>query len=94
MRIYPERLKKALDNSDNTEYQRQGIGKNLLQRIKEKYKNYLYIICLQKIKAWLNIITKMVLNMWMVNLKETGKDTLELAVMGVLKKTTDNIDVF
>ena len=69
---YPERLKKALGNSEtvftvwdgeklvglvnaiddseltayvhylcvNPEYQGQGIGKNLLQRIKEKYKNY------------------------------------------------------
>lgn len=73
---YPERLKKALDNSEtvftawddgklvglvnaiddseltayvhylcvNPQYQGQGIGKNLLQRIKEKYKDYLYII--------------------------------------------------
>lgn len=73
---YPERLKKALDNSEsvftawdgeklvslvnaiddseltayvhylcvNPEHQGQGIGKNLLQRVKEKYKNYLYII--------------------------------------------------
>ena len=73
---YPERLKKALDNSEtvfaawdkdklvglvnaiddseltayvhylcvNPEYHGQGIGKNLLQRVKEKYKNYLYII--------------------------------------------------
>lgn len=73
---YPERLKKAIDNSEtvftawddgklvglinaiddseltayvhylcvNPEYQGQGIGKNLLQRIKEKYKDYLYII--------------------------------------------------
>ena len=28
----------------NLEYQGQGIGKNLLQRVKEKYTNYLYII--------------------------------------------------
>ena len=28
----------------NPEHQGQGIGKNLLQRVKEKYKNYLYII--------------------------------------------------
>lgn len=73
---YPERLKKALDNSEtvftawdgkrlvglvnaiddseltayvhylcvNPEYQGQGIGKKLLQRIKDKYKDYLYII--------------------------------------------------
>lgn len=73
---YPERLKKAIDNSETVftawddgklvglinaiddseltayvhylcvdpEYQGQGIGKNLLQRIKEKYKDYLYII--------------------------------------------------
>lgn len=73
---YPERLKKALDNSEtifaawdgeklvglvnaiddseltayvhylcvNPEYQGRGIGKYLLQRIKEKYKDYLYII--------------------------------------------------
>lgn len=73
---YPERLKKALDNSKtvftawdgeklvglvnaiddseltayvhylcaNPEYQGQGIGKNLLHKIKEKYKEYLYII--------------------------------------------------
>ncbi len=73
---YPERLKKALDNSEtvftawdgeklvglvnaiddseltayvhylcvNPEYQGQGIGKNLLHKIKEKYKEYLYII--------------------------------------------------
>lgn len=73
---YPERLKKALDNSEtvftawdgeklvglvnaiddseltayvhylcvNPEHQGQGIGKNLLQRVKEKYKNFLYII--------------------------------------------------
>ncbi len=73
---YPERLKKALDNSEtvftawddkklvglvnaiddseltayvhylcvNPKYQGQGIGKGLLQRIKEKYKDYLYII--------------------------------------------------
>lgn len=73
---YPERLKKALDNSEtvftawdddklvglvnaiddseltayvhylcvNPIYQGQGIGKELLLRIKDKYKNYLYII--------------------------------------------------
>lgn len=73
---YPNRLKKALDNSetvftawdgdrlvglvnaiDDSEltayvhylcvdpaYQGQGIGKELLQRIKDKYKDYLYII--------------------------------------------------
>lgn len=73
---YPERLKKALDNSEtvflawdgerlvglvnaiddseltayihylcvNPKYQGQGIGKNLLQRIKDKYRDYLYII--------------------------------------------------
>lgn len=73
---YPERLKKALDNSEtvftawddeklvglvnaiddseltayvhylcvNPAYQGQGIGKRLLQKIKEKYKDYLYII--------------------------------------------------
>lgn len=73
---YPERLKKALDNSEtvftawdgerlvglvnaiddseltayvhylcvNPEYQGQGIRKKLLQRIKDKYKDYLYII--------------------------------------------------
>lgn len=73
---YPERLKRALDNSDtvftawdgeilvglvnaiddseltayvhylcvNPVYQGQGIGKELLRRIKEKYKAYLYII--------------------------------------------------
>lgn len=73
---YPERLKKALDNSKtvftawdnerlvglvnaiddseltayvhylcvNPEYQGQGVGKNLLQRIKDKYRDYLYII--------------------------------------------------
>lgn len=73
---YPERLKKALDNSEtvftawdgerlvglvnaiddseltayvhylcvNPEYQGQGVGKNLLQRIKDKYRDYLYII--------------------------------------------------
>lgn len=73
---YPERLKKALDNSEtvftawdrdrlvglvnaiddseltayvhylcvNPEYQGQGIGKNLLRRIKDKYRDYLYII--------------------------------------------------
>ena len=72
---YPERLKKALDNSEtvftawddeklvglvnaiddsdltayvhylcvNPAYQGQGIGKRLLQKIKEKYKDYLYI---------------------------------------------------
>lgn len=44
----------AIDDSELTayvhylcvdpEYQGQGIGKNLLQRIKEKYKDYLYII--------------------------------------------------
>ena len=28
----------------NPEYHGQGIGKKLLQRVKEKYKNYLYII--------------------------------------------------
>ena len=28
----------------NPEHRGQGIGKNLLQRVKEKYKNYLYII--------------------------------------------------
>lgn len=28
----------------NPEHQGQGIGKNLLQRVKEKYKNFLYII--------------------------------------------------
>ena len=73
---YPERLKKAIDNSETVftawddgklvglinaiddseltayvhylcvdpEYQGQDIGQNLLQRIKEKYKDYLYII--------------------------------------------------
>ena len=81
---YPERLKKALDNSEtvftvwdgeklvglvnaiddseltayvhylcvNPEYQGQGIGKNLLQRIKEKYKNYLYIILIAENNAY------------------------------------------
>lgn len=73
---YPDRLKKALDNSEtvfsawdgtqlvglvnaiddseltayvhylcvNPAYQGQGIGKALLERIKEKYRDYLYII--------------------------------------------------
>ncbi len=80
---YPERLKKALDNSETVftawddgklvglvnviddseltayvhylcvdpEYQGQGIGKNLLQRIKEKYKDYLYIILIAENEA-------------------------------------------
>lgn len=80
---YPERLKKALDNSEtvflawddqksvgvvnaiddseltayvhylcvNPKYQGQGIGKNLLQRIKEKYKDYLYIILIAENEA-------------------------------------------
>ena len=80
---YPERLKKALDNSEtvftawdgeklvglvnaiddseltayvhylcvNPEYQGQGSGKKLLQRIKEKYKNYLYIILIAENEA-------------------------------------------
>lgn len=80
---YPERLKKALDNSEtvftawdgeklvglvnaiddseltayvhylcvNPEYQGQDIGKNLLQKIKEKYKDYLYIILIAENEA-------------------------------------------
>lgn len=80
---YPERLKKALDNSEivfsawddeklvglvnaiddseltayvhylcvNPAYQGQGIGKELLQRIKEKYKDYLYIILIAENEA-------------------------------------------
>ena len=80
---YPERLKKALDNSEtvftawdgkklvglvnaiddseltayvhylcvNPEYQGQGIGKGLLQRIKDKYKDYLYIILIAENEA-------------------------------------------
>lgn len=80
---YPERLKKALDNSKtvfsawddqklvglvnaiddseltayvpclcvNPEYQGQDIGKNLLQRIQEKYKDYLYIILIAENEA-------------------------------------------
>ncbi len=73
---YPERLKKAIDNSETVftawdgdklvglinaiddseltayvhylcvdpEYQGQGIGKTLLQKVKDKYHDYLYII--------------------------------------------------
>lgn len=80
---YPERLKKALDNSEtvftawddeklvglvnaiddseltayvhylcvNPIYQGQGIGKELLLRIKEKYKDYLYIILIAENEA-------------------------------------------
>lgn len=80
---YPERLKKALDNSDtvftawdnerlvglvnaiddseltayvhylcvNPLYQGQGIGKGLLQRIKKRYENYLYIILIAENEA-------------------------------------------
>ena len=76
---YPERLKKALDNSEtvftgwdgkqlvglvnaiddaeltayvpylcvNPSYPGNGIGKCLLDRIKEKYRNYLYIILIE-----------------------------------------------
>lgn len=87
---YPERLKKALDNSEtvytvwdgeklvglvnaiddseltayvhylcvNPEYQGQGIGKNLLQRIKEKYKNYLYIILIAENKELVKYYSK------------------------------------
>mgnify|MGYP001157690427 FL=1 len=87
---YPERLKKALGNSEtvftvwdgeklvglvnaiddseltayvhylcvNPEYQGQGIGKNLLQRIKEKYKNYLYIILIAENKELVKYYSK------------------------------------
>lgn len=80
---YPERLKKALDNSEtvftawdnerlvglvnaiddseltayvhylcvNPSYQGQGIGKGLLQRIKKRYENYLYIILIAENEA-------------------------------------------
>ena len=80
---YPERLKKALDNSEtvfsawdgeslvglvnalddseltayihylcvNPKYQGKGIGKNLLQRIKDKYRDYLYIILIAENEA-------------------------------------------
>lgn len=80
---YPERLKKALDNSEtvftawdnerlvglvnaiddseltayvhylcvNPLYQGQGIGKGLLQRIKKRYENYLYIILIAENEA-------------------------------------------
>lgn len=80
---YPERLKKALDNSEtvftvwddeklvglvnaiddseltayvhylcvNPVYKGQGIGKELLQRIKEKYKDFLYIILIAENEA-------------------------------------------
>ncbi len=54
-------LVNAIDDSELTayvhylcvdpEYQGQGIGKNLLQRIKEKYKDYLYIILIAENEA-------------------------------------------
>ena len=102
---YPERLKKALDNSEtvftvwdgeklvglvnaiddseltayvhylcvNPEYQGQGIGKNLLQRIKEKYKNYIVCYCHN---IYLDDIVKIVKNTNESNL--TKKDILNL----------------
>lgn len=38
----------------NPQYQGQGIGKNLLQRIKEKYKDYLYIILIAENEQLVN----------------------------------------
>lgn len=87
---YPERLKKALDNSEtvfsawddeklvglvnaiddseltayvhylcvNPAYQGRGIGKELLQRIKEKYSNYLYIILIAENESLVSYYSK------------------------------------
>lgn len=54
-------LANAIDDSEltayvhylcvNPAYQGQGIGKGLLQRIKEKYKDYLYIILIAENEA-------------------------------------------
>lgn len=38
----------------NPQYQGRGIGKNLLQRIKEKYKDYLYIILIAENEQLVN----------------------------------------
>lgn len=87
---YPDRLKKALDNSEtvftawdgnqlvglinaiddseltayvhylcvNPLYQGQGIGQTLLNRIKEKYKDYLYILVIAENEQLINYYSK------------------------------------